>query len=270
MPLERLARFALLPELKVENIYQHQRVALFKATKVSVFEVCPKCATPSSSIYDRRAVTVRDQPIHGRLVILRILKRRFMCKPCKKPFTESVRGISKGHRTTARYRRHLLWACDNFSDLKRVRKHLSCSYGLIYKALYEQLDLKLRMRRYPWPKTIGIDEHKFKRDPRGGWPIFATTIVDHTNKRLYELVEGRTNDDLHDGLHKIPGRENVKLVTMDLSPAYRKFVNEFFPNAEIVADKFHVIRLLHPALNHHRLLREKRDSPLAHTTSGPP
>ena len=129
---------------------------------------------------------------------------------------------------------------------------MRCSYGLVYKALYEQLDLELRKRKYPWPKSIGIDEHKFKRDPRGGWPIFATAVVDHTNKRLYELVEGRTQDDLFDGLHAIPGRENVQLVTMDLCQPFRKFVSGFFPNAKIVADKFHVVRLLHPAINAQR------------------
>ncbi len=39
---------------------------------------------------------------------------------------------------------------------------------------------------------------------------------------------------------------------MDLSTTYRSFVTGFFPNAQITADKFHVVRLLHPAINKRR------------------
>ena len=46
---------------------------------------------------------------------------------------------------------------------------------------------------------------------------------------------------------------NVKYVALDLSDPYKKFVSEFFPNAEMVADKFHVLRLL----NHHIMRRRK-------------
>ena len=37
-------------------------------------------------------------------------------------------------------------------------------------------------------------------------------------------------------------------MAMDLSSTFKSFVKEFFPNAQIVADKFHVLRLLNPAL----------------------
>lgn len=46
----------------------------------------------------------------------------------------------------------------------------------------------------------------------------------------------------------IEGRENVKIVVMDLSRGYRALVQQLFPNAEVVADKFHVLKLLTPSL----------------------
>lgn len=33
-----------------------------------------------------------------------------------------------------------------------------------------------------------------------------------------------------------------------MSDGYRKFAREFFPNAQLVADKFHVLRLVQPAI----------------------
>ena len=243
----------LLPELKVQTAYLKGRfLQVFEAEKKNKGAVCTRCACLSTSGYDRREVTVKDAPVRGRTVILKIKKRRYWCKTCKKPFTEPVEGIMPKRRTTQRFRRSLLWACENFSDLKSVRKAYRCSNDLIYKALYEQLELKRRTRLYPWPKVIGIDEHAFKRNKRFGCTDFVSMIVDHSNKRVMEVVDGKTTAALHDHLKKIPGRENVKVVTIDMCDPFKNFINESFPNAEIVADKFHVLRLLTPALLRHR------------------
>ena len=264
MPADRLARLALLDDLELSAVRKKSAYTEFEVRKVSEFEVCPKCANKCSGTYDKRWSLIKDAPIRGKRIVLKILKRRIWCKTCKKPFTEPVSGISKGHRTTQRFRRHVLWACEHFTDLKSVRRHAGCSYSSLYRIYYEQLELQLRKRIYPWPKVIGIDEHKFKKHPDGGWPIFATNIVDHRNKRVYELVEGRSVPELKAShISTIPGRENVSVVTMDLSSPYRRFVKDFFPNARIVADKFHVVRLLHPAINRQRIniTGDKRKNP---------
>jgi len=39
---------------------------------------------------------------------------------------------------------------------------------------------------------------------------------------------------------------------MDMSGPYRSFTKSFFPNADIIADKFHVLRLLNPVLTRAR------------------
>jgi len=36
--------------------------------------------------------------------------------------------------------------------------------------------------------------------------------------------------------------ENVRWVSIDLCDRYERFVQDYFPNASIVADKFHVLR----------------------------
>ncbi len=261
---ERLSRFVLLPELKLTAWKQSSlSESTVQARKSSVSEVCPKCATASSSVYDSRIVRLRDAPIRGRGVVLRIKKRRFFCKPCKKPFTEPIEGVGKRKRTTHRFRREVLWAAENFSDLKSVRRQYRCSSGFIYKVLFEQLDLRVRRKiNYPWPSSIGIDEHFFTR--RRGRAEFVTVFTDHNNKRLREVAFGKEKDGLKYQVANIEGRENVKNVTLDMSDSYRSFVREFFPNAEMIADKFHVLRLLTPAINKARVqvTGDKRKNPL--------
>jgi transposase len=252
VPLENLAQYLVLPELRfVENRRRLGGGVDLFAEKVSEFEVCPKCATPSRSVYDRRWVKLRDDPLRAKEVILWVKKRRFSCATCRRPFTEPVAGVKKGYRTTERYRQRLLWACERFSDMKAVREAYRCSSALVQRVLYEQLELKRRKYLYPWPTRIGIDEHLFKHEPKLNLRRFVTMVVDHKNRRLMEVVHGKNGDDLRAALDYIPGRENVQWVALDMSDAYRSFARSFFPNARLVADKFHVLRLLTPAIHRH-------------------
>ena len=57
-------------------------------------------------------------------------------------------------------------------------------------------------------------------------------------------------------LGHIAGRENVRHVVLDMCDPYRRFAKGFFPNATLVADKFHVLRLLSPHINRRRRLVE--------------
>lgn len=252
MPSRHLTRFVLLPELKLETWNKvGSATNLCVAKKVSKVEICPKCASPSQTVYDTRRVRLRDAPLRGNDVRLTVVKRRFYCRVCKKPFTEPLPGVRKGRRTTERYRRSLLWAYENFSDLTKVRRAYRCSNWLLYSAVYEHLRINLRRHlNDAWPKTLGIDEHFVSR--RRGFREFATVLVDYQRKRPRELVLGKGGAELRAALSHIPGRENVKQIALDLSDGYKAFAKDFFPNAELVADKFHVLRLLTPHINRRR------------------
>ena len=256
-------KFILLPELNLLTHYQSDKFRThYKCAKESEFEVCPRCAVKSYSVHDRRWVKIMDQPIRGSGIYLRILKRRFRCPGCKKVFTEPIPGVRKGFKTTERYRRGIRWACENFKDLKSVQRAFGCSAGLVYKTFYEQLGLKLRERKNnPWPSRIGIDEHSWLKGKSGR--SFVSLVVDYDNKKIFEAVEGKTALGLTENLSHIPGRERVKEVALDLCDPFKKFAREMFPNAKIVADHFHVVRLLNPALNKARteITGDKRSHP---------
>lgn len=118
--------------------------------------------------------------------------------------------------------------------------------------------------QYPWPKTIGIDEHSWKRNKIRGYTEFASIIVNYDRKKVFDLVEGKTSACLHDSLQNIPGRENVKNVILDMCDSFKNFTVSFFPNARLVADKFHVLRLITPHINKKRkeLVGDRRKNPI--------
>ena len=253
MPRESLAQLQLLPEMELIRVSRGPTGATdFVVRMTSGVEVCPRCATPSRSVYDRRWVRIKDEPLRRTAARLLIHKRRFYCRPCCRPFTEPVAGIIKGKRTTERYARAVQEACDDYVDLKTVRQRFRCSGGYLYSVLYRHLELKLRQRRGDWPERVGIDEHFFKRGKGFERRRFVTMVVDQSGGRLLEVADGRQGADVEHAVQYITGRENVRWVSIDMSGSYRKFATEYFPNAQIVADKFHVLALPMGALMKYR------------------
>jgi len=118
---------------------------------------------------------------------------------------------------------------------------------MVFNAFYEQAEIHLReLQQKKWPTTLGIDEHFFSRSQ--GHVEFCTVFTDLKSNKLFEVGRTKNTKALLAQLESIPGREQVKLVCIDLSSGYRALVKKLFPNAQIVADKFHVLRLLHPEI----------------------
>jgi transposase len=249
-------------EVKILGQRFQKKSIVLSAIKISEMEVCPKCATQSRSIYDHRNIKIRDEPLGNRGVILELSKRRFWCGRCEKPLTEPVVGIKKGHRTSERFKRAVLWGCESFTRLKKVQTVYKISPGYVFTVFYQQLELQRRMNnQYPWPATIGLDEHSFRRTK--GYVDFASVFIDYKKKRIFEAVDGKSEAILTEKTQSIPGKENVKNVVIDMCEAFRNFTKNNFPDAKITIDKFHVLKLISRPLS--RCRREK----VGHLTSHP-
>lgn len=94
------------------------------------------------------------------------------------------------------------------------------------------------------PKVLGIDEKKFSKKLG-----YQTTLVNLQRHKVYDIALGRTESNLGKYLRRLPDRNNCRVVVMDLSETYRNIAKNYFPKAMIVADRFHVVRLI----NHHFL-----------------
>lgn len=248
MPSFNLADNLLDKELNFIESKTFRNGYLWNVTKLrNPFEICPKCTTPSQVRCGKVYVTVREMSVRDKPLWLRIQKHRYYCKSCRKPFTEPVSCVWPRRRSTSFFRRAMAEACEKYTNLSLVRKHHNCSSGFLYKVHYDQLRTKLRERQGAfWPEVLGIDEHFFSR--RKGFTEFTTVFCDLRKRRLFEMCLGKDKKSILEQVKYIPGRDRVKVVVIDLSNGYLALVKELFPNAKIIADKFHVLRLITPAL----------------------
>ncbi len=69
--------------------------------------------------------------------------------------------------------------------------------------------------------------------------------------KLLEVIDGHTQDKVIEALLKQPFylREQVEEVSVDMRGGFPKVIERVFPNARIVFDRFHVMKLANDELN---------------------
>lgn len=221
---------------------------LWEVEKLRSEQACLRCGSIKTVRAGKCTSVVREEPVRQVSLWLKIHKHKYYCKDCKSTFVEPVPGIWPGKRSTQRFRKAVAQSCGRMTDLATVSRTFKVSHGFAYQVYYEQVEVKLReyQSRNSWPEVVGIDEHFFRRKNR--ITEFCTIFTDLKNKKMFDMVHGKDFDSLVSQISHIKGREHVKVVVIDMSSAYKSFAKKFFPNAVLVADKFHVLRLLTPSI----------------------
>ena len=106
------------------------------------------------------------------------------------------------------------------------------------------------------PPVIAIDEFK----GNAGGHKFQCILSDAANKKLLDILPSRKTEELYAYFtsFSMEERSRVKYVVMDLSPLFSNVIRQCFPNAKIVADKFHVVRLANWAMETIRKEEQKK------------
>jgi transposase len=201
---------------------------------------CVHCQHELVRIKATHQRTLKHTRQGNQLMVLHLSVPKYHCTQCNRYFRHSFPGIRPRLRATETYRLEVFEAHDGgVSQRKLTRTHRigSATVERWYQSYVKQRVLELSGR--PCPQVLGIDEHFFSRK-RG----YATTLVDLKNHKVFDVVLGRSEASLRSYLKRLPGKEQVRVIVMDLSETYRRIARQYFPNAMIVADRFHVVRLV--------------------------
>ena len=201
---------------------------------------CPHCGCGRLRKKSSCMRQVHHEPVGFRRSLLRFKSWKFRCYGCERYFNQRFPGIGLYQRATERLKEHVYFQHTQGVPQKELaqRSRLGCStIERWYHAHYERLNSHLQNRHCP--TVLGIDEHRFSK--RIG---FATTFCDLRKHKVFDIAPGRSGASLFQFLSELRGKERVKVVCIDLSSSYLSIIKRYFPNAKIVADRFHVIRLI--------------------------
>ena len=183
---------------------------------------------------------VKHETIGHRLTLLRFKAYKFYCYDCKRYFNQQFEGIAKYQRATERLHYQVFHRHTQGVSQQDISKDFKMGKATIERWYHQRYVLANKeIQNQACPQVLGIDEHFFSKKQG-----YATTLCNLRKHKIFDIVKGKSANDLRSYLAELPGKERVKVVCMDLSSSYRQLVQRYFPQAKIVADRFHVIRLM--------------------------
>jgi transposase len=232
--------------VEVRDVFElNSRIFILGRALIPPDTQCPGCQARCFRIKATRLRRFNHAMWGQKLVRLELKIPKLLCKPCGRYFMVRVPGILPKKRSTEQFRQEIFQLHQGGIAQTQLKLTHQISASSVERWYQDFVDYRVKeLSGRQCPLVLGIDEHFFSR--KHG---YATTLVDLRNHKVFDVVLGRSEDSLKHFLKKLPGRERVQVVVMDLSETYRSIVKKYFPNAMIVADRFHVIRLL----NHHFL-----------------
>lgn len=221
-----------------QSITTHKKIILRSSVRLDERPSCPHCGNPRVRIKAYRRRDLKHGFWADRLILLELRVPKFHCPKCKRYFMAHVPGVLPRKQSSEQFRKEVFNLHQGGLTLSRLSITHQISSSTVERWYQDYIAYRVKeLNGRPCPMVLGIDEHFFTKKQG-----YATTLVDLRNHKVFDVVLGRAEADLGPYLAKLPGREKVLVVVMDLSDTYRRIVQKYFPNAMIVADRFHVIR----------------------------
>lgn len=212
---------------------------------------CPLCQQPSRRVHSRYWRTLSDLPLADQPLCLKVQVRRFFClhPPCRRHlFAERLPNFAVAH---AQQTQRLQQALTRLVQVVGSRPGGRLAHRL---ALSTSATTLLRLERaallpvLPTPRVLGVDDWAFRKGHH-----YGTLLYDHEQHCVVDLLPDRTTKTLAQWLTAHPG---VEIVTRDRAEAYAEGIREGAPQAQQVADRWHIVKNLGQVLE--RILEGKR------------
>ena len=246
-------------------------------TQTAVEHACPRCGVlVGGKPYDLREVRIKDLPMGHRRVEVVWRKRRYRCREVRCPqkvFVERSEQVPPRHRLTGRLRVRLEQAA---SRSARALSDVAAEYGVSWWSVHRSLVVAAAARTptvLAPVRRLGLDETRARSlrwafDPEiGRWRLsdpWMTSFVDLDTGQpgwLLGLTPGRSGAAVTGwlGARDQAWRDGIEVVALDPSAPFAAAIRRLLPQATIVVDHFHLVRLANQMLTEvrQRVAREQ-------------
>lgn len=239
--------------LKVLSVNDTQSPLDYYITAESHDEVncCQACGifkTNALSKYGKRGFMYADIPIHGRRVMIKVIRQRYKCHECGSTFFVQLLDMDDKHNCTKRLVGYI-------KDKSLVKKFTSLAEetGLNEKTIrnifHEHIDFLESKYKRVIPRWMGIDEIHLLGSAR----LVITNIEQRT---IVDMLENNRKDTLITYFRNVGIHSAIEYVTMDMHAPYRTVCRELFSTtAKVIVDKYHVVQAVQMAIKATRARR---------------
>ena len=131
-----------LPDTTVESCIYQDKEAYLELRFLNEKSSCPHCYNQSDELHQNRPVLIRELPVFGKAIHLRVPRRQFYCEHCQRYFTERLSFIDGERRYTQRYANY------------------------IYQIQTTSIEQVSREEELSWAQVQGIFKHRFTQEKK--------------------------------------------------------------------------------------------------------
>ena len=211
---------------------------------------CPFCgASDHHESKGRRKISLTHIANGHQRFIIEVEFRRYICKHCHHYFKDDIPFKFKDTMMTHTAALACIIQLRENTAMSVISRMMGVSKSSVYRLFHNHISIPHRF--YHLSSVISIDEFRATTD-KG---TYAFNIVNPITGKTLDIVEDRKYSTLRSYFLRFPYKERkkVKIIIMDLSNAFRSIMHSLFPNAKIVADRFHYIRIFAECLRKCRL-----------------
>ena len=234
-------------------IYGYEDTIYITVKPIEYTQTCPFCK--SSTVIRRDSAGIRKikhLPIFQYNVVLKLPKIRMSCKDCGASFSWQYDFVTGKSHYTNEFKEFIATKVPGATVMHCART-LGISYSTVERIYKNYIDcivselqeLVISESSNTSKLVLGMDDFAIRKGH-----TYNTGVHDLRNGALLEIIHGTKLEELRN--HKSINPQLFELkpfaIVMDLAPYYHKFAKEVYPDAILIADRFHVNRYAMDAL----------------------
>ena len=251
--------------IQIDSIAAPSDAIVLRLSTVATSVNCPQCGQFTERVHSRYPRTLADMPWNHVRVCIHLRSRKFFCDnpACScRIFTEPLPDLAMRYaRKTVRLQEALYLI--GYIVGGRAGQRVAMGLGL----LTSPDTLLRRVRQVAAEKDsvssalriVGVDDWAFRKGHR-----YGTILIDLQQRRLVDLLPDRSSESLTTWLKAHP---QIEVVSRDRAAVYAEGAREGAPQAQQVADRWHLLRNLGEAMES---LTAQHTTPLRQAANPPP
>ena len=217
---------------------------------------CSGCGSPDVVLRGQAERRYRHVPVGRKQVWIQFAVPRVGCRACGCVRQVKVAFAKPRRRYTHAFARYVL-ELSRHMTIKHVAEHLGCIWDTIKEI--QQTHLQRHYARPPLKhlRKLAIDEIATRKGH-----VYMTVVLDLESGVVVFVGDGKGADSLLPFWKRLrASHARIQAVAIDMSTAYIQAVEAHLLDADIVFDRFHIVKLLNDKLTQLRreLYREAKD-----------